>query len=262
MLCWAQAGASVHTPLWAAVIPMLPGAQPASHMDRGLGFLSEGTGMGLFHSWTSTEELEQHQGSSGITQDDLLLSKSSQEAHLLQWHWQEPGALAEVPTYRTCLQPLEHMVHVDQSQVVCMVLFCVQAQSSTVRLGLCICTKKWSNEKIVTLKVTKQHDRVCGSEISNTFKNCIFAFSRKYFSLRTSGKLFFKVWSTSHTCSNNAWEREEYFWVFTEVCKIVIPVYYSPFCTLQFCLSKSTVAAASLCWRFRQNYYSQYISKT
>lgn len=63
-------------------------------------------------------------------------------------------------------------------------------------------------------------------------------------SVRELRENFFKVWSNSHTCSNNAREREEYFWVCTEVCKIVIPVYYNPFCTLQFCLSKSTIAAA------------------
>lgn len=96
----------------------------------GLGFLSEGTGMGLFHSWISTQELEQHHSSSGITRDDLLLSKSSQEAHQLQWHWQLPGALAErfLPTGPVC-SPWSTAVQVDQSQVVCIVLFCWQVQS-------------------------------------------------------------------------------------------------------------------------------------
>lgn len=73
------------------------------------------------------------------------------------------------------------------------------------------------------------------------------------------------MWSNSHTCSNNARERQEYFWVCTWVCKIVIPVSYSPFCTLQFCLSKSIVAAAYrhlYAGDSDKNIILKYISKT
>lgn len=70
-----------------------------------------------------------------------------------------------------------------------MVLFCVQFQSSTVGLGLCTGNKKWSNKKNIALKVPKQHDRVCGAEISNTFKDWIF---QEIFQLEKFRKITFQ----------------------------------------------------------------------
>lgn len=60
---WSQCAHTFEL-LW---LPCCQGHSQLPTWTWGLGFLSEGTGMGLFHSGTSTKELEQYHGSSGIT---------------------------------------------------------------------------------------------------------------------------------------------------------------------------------------------------
>lgn len=118
-LCWAQAaaaqaGASVHTPFQLLWLPCCQGHSQHPTWTWGLGFLSEGTGMGLVHSWTSTQELEQHHGSSGITLTSKMIfccpkapkrpiCGSGTGSNLL---------LLQSSYHRTCVQPLEHRVPV------------------------------------------------------------------------------------------------------------------------------------------------------
>lgn len=154
-LCWAQAaaaqaGASVHTPFQLLWLPCCQGHSQHPTWTWGLGFLSEGTGMGLVHSWTSTQELEQHHGSSGITLTSKMIfccpkapkrpiCGSGTGSNLLLLQRFLPQDLCAAPGAQGSSA---------QSQVVCMVPFSVRVQGSIVGLGLCTGTKKWFNKKI------------------------------------------------------------------------------------------------------------------
>lgn len=131
----------------------------------------------------------------------------------MHWHRQQPHGLGErfLSTETTCGFWITAL-NVEKPQVVCTVLLCCQVLSSTAGLGLHTGSKKKTqqfNIKNRALRIPKQWDKAHGSEIPNTFKNCIFQPSFQLENFRKT--IFSKPEINSPTCSNNTGEREAKF---------------------------------------------------